>query len=131
VPSSCFNEKLSCQLELLTVPMKQPNDLLYTHISIPRPEVSSQWLDRSSQALFKTQSVQGGSDINAARSTGLSGLGGNKYSDKLRCVFDCKKTFSFKGVSFERNESVPGLVCALRGVERSCALCDVLGRGAR
>lgn len=68
-----YNSVFFCVPASVALLIKQPNGLVYTFTFHSPPGVSSQWPVRTSEVLFKTQAVQGGSDISALRATGRAG----------------------------------------------------------
>lgn len=93
VPKHAFNKvrkqvlMKSCQSVLLTLLIKQSNDLLYTYFSIPPARGSA--ANGLSEELFKKRTVQGGSDISALRATGRTeSLWEGIYAPPLRDLTD-------------------------------------------
>lgn len=138
VPKHAFNKvrkqvlMKSCQSVLLTLLIKQSNDLLYTYFSIPppggqQPMACQRSYLRSGQ--FKVAQIS----ALCAQQDALN------HSEKeytlLRCEtwltsFVVKHFFSLRGESCKRDESVASSTSVLRGVERGCAVCDLPGRRA-
>lgn len=111
--------------------------IYFTHI-FPFPARGSA-ANGLSEVLFKTLTVQGGSDISALRATGRTGLNLRRNTHTLLTLRGpihfilCYRHFFFnlKGKSSKSNESVANSVSVLSGIECSCAECDVPGRRAR